>query len=88
MPTMLLAGATAHPRSSVFDRRDVRTRNQLLERMRAEFEEMPGLRLTLRQAGRLFNLREDVCFRALTALVREGVLRQTPDRQFARTTPR
>jgi hypothetical protein len=38
-------------------------------RIRAEFEEMPGLKLTLRQASRLFNVDLDRCERALTQLV-------------------
>jgi len=56
------------------DRRDATGREQLLRRVRAEFEEMPCLRLTYGQAERLFGLRTDICERILAALVRERVL--------------
>ena len=44
-------------------------------RIHAEYREMPGLKLTLAQASRLFNIEPVRCGRALEALVREGVLR-------------
>ena len=43
-------------------------------RIRAEFTEMPGLRLTLPQASRLFDLEQSRCERVLGGLVREGDL--------------
>jgi hypothetical protein len=43
-------------------------------RIRAEFAEMPGLRLTLPQAARLFNLQRTQCERVLAALVDQRVL--------------
>jgi hypothetical protein len=46
----------------------------ILARMRAEFHEMPGLRLTFRQAQRLWNLDEASCRRALDVLVDSGFL--------------
>jgi hypothetical protein len=46
----------------------------LLPRIRGEFREMPGLRLTLAQAARLWSLEVDVCRSALTALVDRGWL--------------
>ena len=48
----------------------------LLLRIRAEYEDMPGLCLTLRQAARLWDLDPAVCERLLEALVAQGVLRQ------------
>jgi hypothetical protein len=56
----------------------------LLRRVRGEFDEMPGLRLTLAQAQRLFTLRKDICERILNALAVAGVLARTPDDRFAR----
>lgn len=56
------------------DRRDTISREQLLCRVRAEFEEMPSLRLTRGQAQRLFGMRADICERVLAALVRERTL--------------
>ena len=46
-------------------------------RIRAEFLEMPGLKLTLPQARRLWHLDETSCRHALTALAAEGFLYQT-----------
>jgi hypothetical protein len=43
-------------------------------RIRAEFEEMPGLKLTLPQALRLFNNDAVACRRALSQLVAARVL--------------
>jgi hypothetical protein len=44
-------------------------------RIHAEYEEMPGLKLTLAQASRLFNLEPARCAEALGALVGDGRLR-------------
>ena len=43
-------------------------------RIRAEFGEMPGLKLTLPQASRLFNIDPVQCERVLGALVEGGDL--------------
>jgi hypothetical protein len=43
-------------------------------RIRAEFGEMPGLKLTLPQAARLFNLEPGRCERVLGELVDDGAL--------------
>ena len=43
-------------------------------RVRAEYREMPGLRLTLAQAARLFNLELGACERVLESLVMDGAL--------------
>lgn len=43
-------------------------------RIRAEFAEMPGLKLTLPQASRLFNIDAVRCGRALDQLVASGSL--------------
>jgi hypothetical protein len=48
---------------------------QLAVRVRAEFHEMPGLRLTLEQARRLWNLEEHVCVEVVNVLVSRTVLR-------------
>ena len=50
-------------------------------RIRAEFDEMPGLRLTVPQAARLFNLEEAHCAQVLHGLVRNGAL-WTNGREF------
>ncbi len=43
-------------------------------RICAEYLEMPGMRLTVPQAARLFNVERTQCARALNALVTAGVL--------------
>jgi hypothetical protein len=43
-------------------------------RIRAEFAEMPGLKLTLPQASRLFDVETAKCARALERLVAAGAL--------------
>jgi hypothetical protein len=48
------------------------------KRVRAEFEEMPGMTLTMRQASRLFGIDGDVCRKIFDRLVRMSFLRWTP----------
>jgi len=57
-----------------------------LERLRAEFLEMPGLRLTAEQAHRFCGVDRAACVSALDALVRENFLCAKPDGTYARTT--
>jgi hypothetical protein len=54
----------------------------LCTRVRAEFREMPGLKLTLPQASRLFSIDPARCERVLGALVHAGHL-ATDGRAFA-----
>ena len=49
----------------------------LLQRIRGEFREMPGLTLTLRQAARLWSLDPVACDVALRILVEENFLGRT-----------
>jgi hypothetical protein len=46
-------------------------------RCRGEFLEMPGMRLTVRQAARLWSATPDVCETVLEALAGSGFLRRT-----------
>ena len=64
------------------DRRNIASRERLLQRVRSEFEEMPCLRLTRGQVQRLFGLRADVCERLLAGLVDEGTLMRGPDGRY------
>ena len=66
------------------ERRDHASRETLRSRVRAEFEEMRGLRLSLPQAIRLFGLREDVCRRVLDAFTADGLLKRTADEKYGR----
>ena len=49
----------------------------MLRRIQGEFLEMPGLRLTCRQAQRLWNLDALICESLLAALVDVGFLTET-----------
>jgi hypothetical protein len=56
----------------------------MVERVRAEYLEMPGLSLTDRQAQRLWRLEAEACHRLLSVLVKSGFLRQTSDGGYVR----
>jgi hypothetical protein len=81
-----LRPAVVRPRATEFrpDRANVAADEALLSRVRREFDEMPGLTLTLGQASRLFGLQPDVCSQILERLIREGVLRLRPGSQYGR----
>jgi hypothetical protein len=53
----------------------------LHQRVRGEYREMPGLRLTVAQAARLFNLEPKQCACVLDTLVTDGALR-TDGREY------
>lgn len=56
----------------------------LLERVRAEFIEQPGLRLTEAQAARLWHLDQPTCSRVLTTLTDGAFLKRGFDGRFLR----
>ena len=56
--------------------------SELIGRIRGEFIEMPGLKLSFQQACRLWNLSSTACREALDALRAEGFLYQTPSGAF------
>jgi hypothetical protein len=58
--------------------------NELVSRIRSEFLEMPGLRLTVTQASRLWGLQENDCRRVIDALICASFLRWTPSGSVAR----
>ena len=58
--------------------------NELVGRIRAEFLEMPGLRLTITQASRLWGLDEGSCKRVIDVLIGASFLRWTPSGAVAR----
>jgi len=51
--------------------------DHLAIRIRAEFQEMPGLTLTLPQAQRLWGLPPDVCARVVDVLLEGAVLKRS-----------
>jgi hypothetical protein len=58
----------------------------LLTRIRGEYLEMPGLRLTFEQAQRLFGVDPTLCKRVLDALVEAKFLCVKPGGTYARLT--
>jgi hypothetical protein len=66
------------------DRRDRSERVRLLQRIRSEFAEMPGLRLTREQAMRLWSLPEDTCERIFGELEQAGSLRRLENGAYGR----
>jgi hypothetical protein len=57
---------------------------KLVERVRGEFLEMPGLRLTMPQAARLWGLDPPSCEAVVDALVRCAFLQRTASGAVAR----
>jgi hypothetical protein len=51
--------------------------DRLVERIRAEYQAMPALKLTEEQACRLWGVGHDTCAAALRVLIAEGFLHQT-----------
>ena len=61
------------------------TANQvILDRLRAEYLEMPGLRLKAPQVGRLCGIERALCEVVLDILVEEEFLCRRPDGSYAR----
>jgi hypothetical protein len=58
--------------------------DQMMHRVRREYEELPGLRLTRWQAQRLWRLDPGECELVLTSLVRSTFLTESRDGTFVR----
>jgi hypothetical protein len=59
----------------------------IVRRIRGEYLEMPGLRVTARQARRLFGLDATTCDEVLAGLLQSGFLSRTVDGMFRLTEP-
>lgn len=68
------------------DGADFKIDEQLLQRVRCEYLEMPGLRLTCRQAQRLWGLDASICTTLLNTLVASKFLIQRADGNYVRAT--
>ena len=66
------------------ERRDTVRRAAIVRRIAAEFCEMPGLVLTIRQASRFLSLDARACERILESLERDGLLRRRADGGYGR----
>jgi len=58
-----------------------------IARMEAEYQEMPGLVLTGREAERLLGLDQTICERALEALIQRQFLKRLPTGAYLRNRP-
>jgi hypothetical protein len=54
----------------------------LINRIRVEYQSLPGLKLTAEQARRLWAVDDDTCGAALDALIAEGFLHRTGTGKF------
>jgi len=57
----------------------------LMERVQAEYVEMPGLSVTLPQAQRLWAVDQRTCAEVFSRLIRSGMLRMTTKGRFVRS---
>ena len=64
----------------------MRTIQDVFNRLRAEFTEMPGLRLRAKQVERLCGIEETMCQLVLDSLVAEKFLCAKSDGRYARVT--
>jgi hypothetical protein len=64
----------------------MKTIPDLTDRVRAEFLEMPGLRLTAEQVQRLCGIERTVCELLLDSLVKANFLCRRPDGHYTRVT--
>jgi DNA-binding IclR family transcriptional regulator len=74
----------AKPKPTQKQRRPPGRLAQLLTRVRGEFIEMPGMRLTAAQAWRLLGIKPALCQRILRALVNAQFLEHRPDGTYIR----
>jgi hypothetical protein len=84
-----LVPAVAHlPATLPVERRNLAAREALVRRIHSEFEEMPGLSLTLVQASKLFGVSLDAGSRILQRLTEERRLRLRTDGRYMLFTER
>jgi hypothetical protein len=60
--------------------------DDVVDLIRMEYAEMPGLSLTAWQIQRLWDLSDELCRHALASLTRRGFLVQTRDGAYVRPT--
>jgi hypothetical protein len=66
----------------------MKTTQDVISRIRAEFLEMPGMKLTRQQVQRLCGIESTLCQAVLDALVDERFLSVRPDGSYGRLTER
>jgi hypothetical protein len=70
------------------ERRDLASREAIVRRIVAEFEDMPGLVLSLKQASRFLGVDQAACARILAALTEAGVLRRSATEYYSKRESR
>ena len=68
----------------VYDKSDPQATGAMLLRIKGEYLEMPGMRLTLAQARRLHSFDEITCDDLYAQLVASNFLSRTPDGSYVR----
>jgi hypothetical protein len=76
LPDFLRIGLGRRNGSAFADSRDMEFES-VVRRVREEFNEMPGLRLTPAQATRLWGLDHDICRQVIDSLIARDFLRWT-----------
>jgi hypothetical protein len=62
----------------------IMSREQILSRIRSEYLEMPGLKLTCAQAQRLWAMDQQTCSEVLDSLTEDRFLRRRDDGSYSR----
>jgi hypothetical protein len=68
--------------NALAERAQPRRTPELATRVRSEYVELPGLRLTAAQAQRLWHLDREECDAVFAALIDAGIIRRMPDGSF------
>ncbi len=79
----MMATATSEPARRTKPRTTTAL-HELLQRIEAEYREMPGLSVTAPQAQRLWGLDSMTCGFVLLTLIQRGVLKRTASGTFVR----
>jgi hypothetical protein len=61
-------------------------RPEIVDRIRLEYQQLPGLALTATQAQRLWHIEATTCRHLLDLLVADGYLREGEDARYRRQT--
>jgi hypothetical protein len=69
------------------ERRNHARREALVQRIVAEFEDMPGLVLSMKQASRFLGVDAGACTRILSSLTQAGVLRRSASECYSKCEP-
>jgi hypothetical protein len=69
------------------ERRNLVKREAVVRRIVAEFHDMPGLVLSVKQASRFLGVDEAACARILASLTQAGILRRSPNEYYSRREP-